>query len=251
MPAPNGPRATFKTGRNRRTVQNIASKGGNFKTALNRDRQTGIGGSLNKAPKPKIAKKADYQPTESLKKLKGLKASTSLQRTPLDLPKAADFTQAYGGANASVAANTQSMAVITALQLMAQRNGGRMPSGGGGPIMKQLARGFARAGDDKMARFVRRNPDLMRTWLNQESGMRPGAISPPNNQGDPNYGLFQFARLDPGARPWLEKFIGPGGRFKATPFQQAVLAARHFDLTPQDVRSYVQQIKAGNYPGWG
>lgn len=255
MPAPNGPRKKATTGRNRLTVQNIASKGGNIRTALNRDRQTGVGGSLNQAPKPKIEKKAEgYKPTESLNKLKALRTSSALNRSPSSPPKLTDFASANAPALAASTANTTAMAMLTALQLAQSRRGGgtAVGQGPGGPIMRQLAKGFARAGDDKMARFVRRNPDLMRIWLNQESGMRRNAVSPPNNQGDPNYGYFQFARLEPGARPWLEKFITKGGQgFKANAFQQAVLAARHFDLTPQDVRTYVQQINAGTYKGWG
>lgn len=261
MPAPNGPRQRISTGRNRRTLQNIASKGGNIYTALQRDRVTGIGGAVNTpappVPKPKV--KSTFTPTESLKKLQAIRAAATinLNTTPPGSIGVTTTTPSTGYTPSTPPpprSNMTALALLAAATAQANNSGGGGGGQGpGGPIMRQLARGFRSADDPRMARFVKRNKDLMRIWLGQESGMDPKAISPPNNQGDPNYGLFQFARLDPGARPWLERFIkGSGhGRFTATPYQQARLAAKYFDLTPADVRRYVREIQAGTYKGWG
>jgi hypothetical protein len=253
MPAPNGPRPRVSTGRNRNSTRNIASKGGNIKTALNRDRTTGVGGAMDKKGSTTVSG-TPFDPAASLAKLASLRTKQQLgtiSRTALQLPKALDTS----GNVAAMTAATQAQANMTALALAAAQRAGKsgyVPRGGGGPLMAQLVKGFRAAGDPRMAKFIKRNPQLARTWLGQESGLDPNAISPANNQGDPNYGLFQFARLDPGARPWLEKYITNNGQgFTATPFQQAVLAARHFDLTPADVRRYVQEIQQGTYKGWG
>jgi hypothetical protein len=253
MPAPNGPRPTASTGRNRNSVRNIVSKGGNIRTALKRDRTTQVGGAMDKKG-PVTTSGTPFDPAGSLQKLADLRAKSAIgtvSRTALQLPTALDTSSNV----AAMTAATQAQANMTALALAAAQragNSGYVPRGGGGPLMAQLAKGFRAAGDPRMAKFIRRNPALARIWLGQESGLDPDAISPPNNQGDPNYGLFQFARLDPGARPWLEKYITQNGKgFTATPFQQAVLAARYFDLTPADVRRYVQEIQQGTYKGWG
>lgn len=253
----NGPRAKTTTGRNRRTVRNIASKGGNMRTALKRDR-TNSPGAIDAKPasggteKPKPA---PFDPAASLKKMKEIResrAQSQTTRSDIPLPGAPNYTAATN-AYTQAAATTGLKANLTALALAASRQGGGGGGGNpGGGVMKQLSAGFRSAGDTAMARFVKRNPHLMRVWLGQESGMRRNAVSPPNNQGDPNYGYFQFARLDPGARPWLERFITKGGQgFSASAFQQARLAAKYFDLTPSDVRTYVQQIRSGTYKGWG
>jgi hypothetical protein len=255
----NGPRPTSSTGRNRNSVKNIASKGGNIRTALNRDRTTGIGGGLDRKAPAAISPTA-FDAAASIKKmaeLRQVRQASTAARTTLPLGGAPDRSSAMSavsGATAMVQAQANMTALALAAAQRARRSGGGggIPQGPGGPLIKQLARGFAAAGDKRMAKFVRRNPGDIRTWLGQESGLDTDAISPPNNQGDPNYGLFQFARLDPGARPWLERFITQGGKgFTATPFQQAQLAARFFDLTPSDVRSYVEQIRSGSYKGWG
>lgn len=267
MPAPRsiGPRQRTTTGRNRVSVRNIASKDGNIRTALDRDRTTGIGGQVNRpgtsegTERPSVSP-TPFSPQESLQQLKQLRekqqAQTALQTVQLGQAPATSGLETMTKAVSTAQTAQANLTALALASMYRQGRGGQAgtpPRGSGGPILEQLRRGFAAAGDSRMARFVRRNPELMKVWLGQESGLRPGAISPPNNQGDPNYGLFQFARIDPGARPWLERFIkGPGaGRFTASPYQQAILAARHFDLTPKDVRRYVQQIRAGNYPGWG
>jgi hypothetical protein len=257
MPAPTGPRLRSTTGRNRNSTRNIASKGGNIKTALNRDRTTGQGGVQNKPPLP--VSPPNNNNVAAAKALATQRAIQSDQRvqTAFRIPQLGQLPDTTAATQSAAAAYSN----MTALALGAMyasgqgvgTGGSAISTGPGGPHMRQLVKGFRAADDPAMARFVKRNPNLVKIWLRQESGLDPAAISPPNNQGDPNYGLFQFARLDPGARPWLEKFIkGQGaGRFTATPFQQAQLAARYFDLTPADVRRYVREIKAGTYKGWG
>jgi hypothetical protein len=229
MPAPNGPRPTASTGRNRNSVRNIVSKGGNIRTALKRDRTTQVGGAMDKKG-PVTTSGTPFDPAGSLQKLADLRAKSAIgtvSRTALQLPTALDTSSNV----AAMTAATQAQANMTALALAAAQragNSGYVPRGGGGPLMAQLAKGFRAAGDPRMAKFIRRNPALARIWLGQESG------------------------LDPGARPWLEKYITQNGKgFTATPFQQAVLAARYFDLTPADVRRYVQEIQQGTYKGWG
>lgn len=248
----NGPRAKTTTGRNRRTVRNIASKGGNIRTALDRDR-TAKPGAIDTKPTTggsDAAKPTPFDPAASLKKMKELRekrTQSMVQQANLPVPGAPNFGPAVAGYQQAAAAKAN----ITALALAAtrQQGGGGNPGGG---LMKQLSAGFRAAGDPRMARFVANNRGRMKIWLGQESGLDVDAISPPNNQGDPNYGLFQFARLDPGARPWLERYITNGGKgFSASPFQQAKLAAKFFDLTPSDVKRYVQQIRNGTYKGWG
>lgn len=236
----NGPRAKATTGRGRGSLTNMLSK-------YDRDRTP-----LNAATRPQTSAPTGAPEPEAKAALAKLKQMRENRKEKVQTPDTFRPT-------ITAPQLIQPRANLTALAYAAMRTGnsggggGNLPTGPtGGPLMAQLAAGFRKAGDDKMARFVLKNPQLMRTWLGAESGLDFGAISPPNNQGDPNYGGFQFARLDPGARPWLEKFIKRGGRkFTATPFQQAILAAKYFDLTPRDVRGYVQQINQGTYQGWG
>ena len=84
------------------------------------------------------------------------------------------------------------------------------------------------------------------TWVNAESGWQVDVASPANNQGMPNYGLFQFWA----GHPWVSDYLS-GNHFTASPFEQAVLVARYFDLTPDDIRSYAAAIQGGDYRGWG
>jgi hypothetical protein len=240
----NGPRRKRTTGRNRNTLINIRSKGGKIPSALDRQRSK----QINAFDKPQVS-----QPTEQKAPPVAAIQNARRERSSLQAPTAATLATSTGAdyssgtqALAAAAQRTQAGAAQLAVLQAQQR---QRPKG----FMRQIVRGFAAGGDPAMARFARKNPHLIKEWLGQESGLDPKAISPPNNQGDPNYGAFQFARIDPGARPWLEKFIkGPGhGRFTANMFQQAKLAVKYFDLTPSDVRRYVQQIRQGTYKGWG
>lgn len=119
----------------------------------------------------------------------------------------------------------------------------RAPQANGG-MLEQLRQGFMDAGRPDLAKMV--GHDNFMTWMNQESGGDPHVVSPANNQGLPNGGLFQF---------WYgHDFSNPAEgrkRFKASPYQQAMWAAQNFDLTPQDIHTYANQIANGSYGGWG
>lgn len=197
MPAPfNGPRPSFTTGRNRLTVQNIASKGGNIYTALNRDRQTGIGGQLNQAPKPaSTAKpKSTYAPSESLKKLKELRDTSRLQTNPglQNLPGAADFSKTLGGSQATINANNVAQANVTALALAALRKQqgvgrryGGAPQGQATGYLQKLAQRLTarRHGWNGEGQW-----NALRELVMRESSWNPKADNPTSTA----YGLFQF-----------------------------------------------------------
>ena len=138
------------------------------------------------------------------------------------------------------------------LSLMKSRGQERAPGGGagapargpGGGIMEQLRQGFLDAGRPDLARMV--GTGAFDTWIGQESGWDPQAVSPTNNQGQANGGLFQFWY----GHDFSNKAEGRR-RFKASPYQQAQWAATQFDLTPQDIRGYARDIREGDYGGWG
>lgn len=111
-------------------------------------------------------------------------------------------------------------------------------------VEQQLRRGFLDAGKPGLARMVGR-PSFDR-WIGQESGWRPGAVSPANNQGQRNGGLFQFWYGHDFSDPYegLNKFTMPVRL-------QAEMAATQFGLTPRDIRRYGREIRQGTYQGWG
>jgi phage baseplate assembly protein gpV len=105
-----------------------------------------------------------------------------------------------------------------------------------------LMRGFRAAGRPDLARMV--GTKDFETWIQQESGWKPGAVSPANNQGKRNDGLFQIWRG--------HDFNAQGEVSRMSPLEQAKAVARHFpQLTPARIRHYADQIRAGTYKGWG
>lgn len=124
---------------------------------------------------------------------------------------------------------------------------GNAPNFGGGRvgrIKEQLYQGFMDAGEPAIARMVG-TKDFDR-WIMAESGYHQAAKSPANNQGQPNYGLFQFWA----GHPWVSKYI-KNGQFTATAYEQARLAVRYFNLHAKEIHTYATQIKNGSYQGWG
>lgn len=105
----------------------------------------------------------------------------------------------------------------------------------------QIRRGFLKAGRPDLARMV--GTKSFNTWLGAESGMNPMAVSPANNQGLANDGLFQV---------WRGHAFNSEGQFSRYSAQkQARLVAKFFpDLSPNSIRSYAQAIAKGTYRGW-
>lgn len=114
----------------------------------------------------------------------------------------------------------------------------------GGDVMEQLRAGFRAVGRNDLAEMVG-GPDFG-AWVNAESGWDPEAVSPANNQGKANGGLFQFWFGHKWAAPYAQ-----GGRFTMSPFEQAQVAATRFNLTPDRIRKFAAQIRSGSYRGWG
>lgn len=106
------------------------------------------------------------------------------------------------------------------------------------PIVSSLQSGFTRAGRPDLAAAA--STPAFQTWIQQESGWNPGSVSPPNNQGQPNGGLFQV-------------WYGNGVRANTmSPEEQAFFIAQRFPtLTPARINQFAQQIQAGTYKGWG
>lgn len=114
--------------------------------------------------------------------------------------------------------------------------------GSHGDIKSELYRGFMDAGRPDLANMV--GTDAFNTWINQESGWRPGVTSPANNHGLANDGLFQVWRG--------HSYNAQGQVASMSPYDQARLVARHFShLDPGDIRRYADQINNGTYGGWG
>jgi hypothetical protein len=64
-----------------------------------------------------------------------------------------------------------------------------------------------------------------------------------------NAGLFQFALLD---RSWVWDDVDRGSWvYNATPYEQAKMVTKYFNLTPGDIRRYASEINSGSYQGWG
>lgn len=107
------------------------------------------------------------------------------------------------------------------------------------PVEQQIKQGFLRAGRQDLADMVD-TPEFS-TWINQESGWTPDVESPANNQGKSNYGLFQLWR----GHDWLPQGYNPD------PTEQAYLAATKFNLTPDRIKRFANEILTGSYEGWG
>jgi hypothetical protein len=121
---------------------------------------------------------------------------------------------------------------------------GRRFRGDHAKIDRQLYRGFIDAGRPDLARLV--GTKDFNAWVNAESGFRPDVVSQYYAEHGVNYGLFQFWEGHDWTKPYVE-----GNSFTATPYQQAKLVAKYFDLTPGEVHTYADQIRAGTYQGWG
>ena len=113
--------------------------------------------------------------------------------------------------------------------------------GASGGIKRQLYRGFVDAGREDLARMV--STDDFDTWVNAESGWRVDVASPANNNGLANDGLFQIWRG--------HEYNSRGQVGRMSPYEQAQIVARYFDLTPEDIRRYAEEIRGGRYEGWG
>lgn len=117
-------------------------------------------------------------------------------------------------------------------------------SGPGGNIEAQLRAGFLKAGRPDLARMV--GTAAFDKWVGAESGWDPTAVSPANNNGQRNGGLFQFWY----GHDFSDPYEGQN-KFTATPYQQAIMAAQNFGLTAGDIKDYAHQINQGSYGGWG
>jgi hypothetical protein len=234
---PNGPRAVLSTGRNRNTVKNIASKQ-DFaaKTGLVKG-----GRSLDLSQAVDKMRAGRRPPTSPRSHLK----TSDERKSTLDT---ANTTNAFTNVTAQA---TGLLGLVAALR--SQRDGGGNSGGGnntpdvntnGAGVKAQLIRGFIAAGKPELAEMVRTK--AFDTWINAESGWNPSIVSEANNQGLANGGLFQIWY----GHDFSNKFENPG-RFTATPFQQAKMVAKFFDLKPGEIRQYARQIRAGTYPGWG
>lgn len=166
----NGPRARSRTGRNRNSLRNLASKQSRIPTALDRPRTASGGGALDT--------RVLSEPPQ-MTQAQGTKPET--QRTNRTLPTRqpistgqADFTGATGSLNQSTSFINQ---LITSL-----------PRGGGGKATK--LRNAVRNGNwqdvvpDQYEKFVRRaaarydiNPGLLAAVGQIESGWRTGAAT--------------------------------------------------------------------------
>jgi cell wall-associated NlpC family hydrolase len=116
---------------------------------------------------------------------------------------------------------------------------------GGGPIKSQLRQGFLDAGRPDLAKMVGTRD--FETWIRAESGWQPDVVSKVYPNHGRNYGLFQFWE----GHSWTSNFV-TDGRWTASPYKQAQLVARYFPhLTASAIHSYAQQVRDGEYKGWG
>ena len=161
--------------------------------------------------------------------------------TPPGVPDIGGLTRGLTGGMPSMYAGGLPSVMID--MLMPEKLPGTRRSFGGshGSINKQLYKGFMDAGRPDLAKMV--GTPAFTAWVNAESGYNPAATSPANNQGLANDGLFQFWR----GHEWNAD--GQAAGWSA--YQQALAAARYFDLTPEDIYRYAAQIKSGEYRGWG
>ena len=113
-----------------------------------------------------------------------------------------------------------------------------------GDIESQLYKGFMAAGRPDLAKMV--GTKDFHTWVQAESGWNPGIVSQYFEGHGRNYGLFQFWE----GHPWTARYV-EGDSFTASPYRQAMMVARHFNLTPADISRYAEQIRNGSYGGWG
>jgi cell wall-associated NlpC family hydrolase len=114
-----------------------------------------------------------------------------------------------------------------------------------GSVERQLQRGFIDAGRPDLARMV--GTKEFDAWIRAESGWRPDVVSQYYEGHGVNYGLFQFWE----GHAWTQQYV-KNGEFTASPYQQAKLVAKYFGhLTPAKIREYAEQVRNGDYHGWG
>ena len=115
----------------------------------------------------------------------------------------------------------------------------------GGSVKAQLARGFRDSGRPDLAKMVRTQD--FQTWIDAESGWNVSSVSQYFPGHGRNFGLFQFWQ----GHAWTSNYLS-GDQWTADPYTQAKLVSRYFPhLGPNDIRNYAQQIRAGDYAGWG
>jgi hypothetical protein len=108
-------------------------------------------------------------------------------------------------------------------------------------IKQQLVEGFLAEGRQGLADMVHTRE--FHVWIQQESSWIPDITSPPNNQGLANDGLFQIWRG--------HSYNNEGQVAKMSPREQAQLVAKKFELTPEKIRKFCNEIESGTYRGWG
>jgi hypothetical protein len=101
-----------------------------------------------------------------------------------------------------------------------------------------------KAGRPDLAKMV--NTKDFQTWIGAESGWNVSSVSQYFPGHGRNFGLFQFWQ----GHDWTSEYL-IGGEWTATPYEQALLVARHFSgLTPADIRRYADEVRSGSYAGW-
>jgi hypothetical protein len=116
----------------------------------------------------------------------------------------------------------------------------------GGSVKTQLRQGFIDSGRPDLAKMVATKD--FDTWINAESGWRTDAVSQSFPGHGRNYGLFQFWE----GHDWTDNFLNGTTTWTADAYTQAKLVTRYFPhLSPDDIRRYAQQVRAGEYRGWG
>lgn len=244
MAQPNGPRPQITTGRNRQTLQNLATKQdvdefGKRKFSLVRG-----GRPIDTKPAADRMKAARRPPTP------GTPSNTDVVN-----PAVTALAQGVTTGNTSTVNSALPM-LLMALQQKKQETGGYGGAGGTIPvgIRAQLIRGFRAAGRGDLAKMVRTR--AFDTWLSAESGWNPNAVGGGLGPDARVGGLFQFMDFD--ERDWLDNAFNYNvegshgyGSFLMPVKRQAKMAGTMFDLTPADIRRYAREIRAGTYKGWG
>lgn len=123
------------------------------------------------------------------------------------------------------------------------------PEFGNGQVKAQLYRGFMDAGRPDLAKMVKTKD--FDAWIKAEGGWDPSHVSDYFAGHGRNAGLFQFAFLD---RDWVTQDVSHSGgewTYAATPYEQARMVVKYFDLSPGDIRTYADQVRSHTYHGWG
>ena len=226
MAQPNGPRPEMTTGRNRNTVINQESRKGD--SGLRRG-----GGNRDISASVEKMRAVRRPPTAT-------SSSSQQSGSTIVLPNTSGITTAFQNAGQN-SLQALLLAAVQAKQEGKTGAGGALPRG----LRAQLIRGFEDAGRDDLARMVKTR--AFDTWIGAESGWDKNVVSPANNQGLRNGGLFQFWY----GHDFTDKYEHEN-KFTASPYEQAQMVAKYFShLDPADIRRYARQIRSGSYPGWG